>query len=86
MAKVAQNSLFNLLRQRRRGDSACFEYYISALDIGRNPVEAKRFKRFSKLIHLDPLVSANVDPAKQRNVDWHVPIKFLNLFKLAYEF
>ena len=89
MTKVGQDSLFDLPRQRRRGNLACFKYYISALDIGRNLIEAERFKRFSKLLHLDPPVSSDVDSAKQCNVDRHVSYEFLQVsyvFKFVYEF
>lgn len=57
--------------QYRIGKLARLERYVSALDISFDLLETQRFERLAKLIHLDPMVTPNVDSAKQSDVHRH---------------
>src|SRR5437660_6813428 len=69
--KVADNSGFDFLAQRRGGTLASLEDHISTLDVSLHPLKAQPFERLSQVVHLDSLVRANIDSAQHRNIDRH---------------
>src|SRR5258708_11391764 len=70
-SKVAEDSCLDSLGQYRGRHLCGFENHIATLNVGLYLLKPQRCERRSELFHLNALVRAYVNSAKQGNVDWH---------------
>src|SRR5258708_580091 len=70
-AEVAENLRFDLPGQHRGRKLPAAEDHISTLNVRLDLLESQRLKRLSKLVHLYPIVPANIDSAQHRDIGRH---------------
>src|SRR5258708_39142150 len=70
-AEVAEILRFDLPGQPRGKKLPAAEDHISTLNVRLDLLESQPLKRLSKLVHLYPLVPANIDSPQHRDIRRH---------------